>query len=263
MRNRAGIFSVMIIFFLCFGYSCKTLRDITETRKEFTIEDVQKKFKPNGGEFRSFSVTRMSIVLQENNKETGLRGNIRIIRDSATFVSLNAGLGIELVRAFLTNESIQVIDRINSEYDIMSYSQIRNLVGIDANYKFIENLLLNSFSFYDLVRLKEYDLYTDNEHIVINEKASSLIKGFDEAKIYFRKQDLIVTKIELFDNTTKHFASINYSLFGSFDKGITIPQEIKIFVNRGGETIDLVIKYLKAEINSIKDLNFVVPSRYL
>lgn len=254
---------IAVILFLFIGNSCKTLKVKTGLEKKYTIDDIQSKYKPNNGDFKSLSVSRMNINLLESGKEVGLRGNLRIVKDSALLVSLNAGLGIELVRAFLTQENIQVIDRINADYDVMKYSQIRSLVGIDADYQVIEKILLNSFSFSELVTLNDFLLYTDNEHIVIYDKESSFISGFDEARIYFRKQDLLVTKIELFDNFTKHFSSIIYGQFGLFDKEINVPQEIRILVNRGGEVIELVVKYLKVEIDSVKDLKFVVPSRYL
>lgn len=264
-RMKGKMMKLFYIFcgFLFFTYSCKTIKLKTEPGADYSIEEIREKYKANQGNFQSFSASRISVSVSDNDRETNIRGNFRLIRDNAILVSLNAGLGLELVRGYLTEESIQIIDRINSEYSKMNYSQIKGMVGIDADYDLVENLLLNSFSFQDLLTLKDYSISTDNESVIVHDKQSVLINGFDEVKIFFGKGNLIVHKIDLFNNHTKHFSSIEYRDFIQFENGIIIPQEIKIFVNRGPETIELVVRYLKSEINTVRGLNFTVPSRYL
>lgn len=263
MIGKLGKWPFIFVVVLFFGYSCKTLKIRTETDRDYTIEGISENYIANLGKFQSLSVHRMNVALFNNSNETSLRGSLRLVRDSAILVSLNAGLGIELARAFLTQENIQIIDRINSEYSIMNYSQIINMIGIDADYKVIEKLLLNSFLFSDLLSLKEYSISHDNEYVIVYDKQNVLISGFDEARIFFRRSDFIVKKIDLFNNQNKHFASIEYSDFSTFEKGIIVPIELRIFVNRGGETVELIIGYLKSEINTVKGLTFAVPSRYL
>jgi hypothetical protein len=256
-----------LVFFVCgallINFSCKTIQIRTEADVDHSIESLKRNYAANRGEFKSFSVSRMSVTILNNSTETSLRGSLRLVRDSAMIVSLNAGLGLELARAFLTHDNIQIIDRINSDYSKLSYSQIRSILGIDADYLKVEKLLLNSFAFPDLFKLHDYEISADNEYVVLYDKGNRIIEGFDEAKVYFRKKDLLISRMDLFDNQTRHFASIEYTDFYTYEKGVVIPQQIRIFVNRGGETIELLIRYLKAEINSVRGITFTVPPRYL
>jgi hypothetical protein len=263
MKGKNSHYTLVFVVFLFFSYSCKSLQLKTRADKDISMEDIKENYQPNLGDFHSFSASRMSISLLENGMETSIRGNMRLVRDSAILVSLNAGLGLEIVRAFLTPSNMQIINRINSEYSNMKYSDLNNLIGISADFKMVEKLLLNSFSLSELVNFIDYDVSPDNETVIIYDRRNSLINGFDEAKVYFRKNDLLVWKIELFNNQKQYYALIEYSDFSSFDKGVIIPLQVKVFVNREGETMELIVRYLKADINTVKGLTFVVPSRYL
>lgn len=245
-------------------FSCKSLRPVRIPEgTEFDYMHVKERYIPNMKTFNSLSVPRLNVELISPDLEIGLRGNMRMVKDSAVFVSLNAGLGIELLRALVEKDQIQIIDRVNSSYEKMSFQQISSLIGLRVDYNSLEKILFNAFEFNELVSSQKVDISERNDFIVIHDIKNNLFEGFNEAKVHFRKNDLLVGRIEVINAVKGHFAYINYADFSDIGDGVKIPLEIEIFVNRSGEIYKLIIRYSKIDLNTVRNINFSVPSRYL
>ncbi len=259
--NKYRIASIIII--LSIGISCRKIipRRVTGIHA-VNYELIRDNYSPNSKSFRSVSIPRLNADLINPALEIGLKGNLRMVRDSAIFVSLNAGLGIEVARALVEKELIHVIDRINSSYEKMSFQQIRSLIGLTVDYRTIENILFNNYHLCDLISSRDVEISNSKDFIVVCDKRSHLVEGFSEAKIYFRSSDFLVGRIEIVDSENGHFAYIDYSNFTDTGNGVIIPHEIEIFVNRSGELNKLNLKYQRVDINTVRSINFFVPERY-
>lgn len=256
------LFGILILLFLL--QSCRIFKvSKTTDYKEYTIDEIQSNYTSSQKHFKSISIPRLSLSYRDGDSELALKGNMRAVYDSAMLISVNAGFGIEIARIFLTPTEIQVLDRVNSFYKKLNYMQMEDFLGINAEFWKITGLFFNAFKFNEVFNLADYSINCSKEQIMIYEKSSKLIDGFDEMKVYFRTEDFLIKKIELLDKEKKNFAFIEYSLFEDVGNSVMLPMELKIFVNAKGETKELWIKYSKAEINTLKKIEFSVPSRYL
>jgi len=259
--NKYRIASIIII--LSIGTSCrKIIPGRVTDKQDVNYELIRDNYFPNNSSFRSLSIPRLNADLTSPDLEIGLLGNLRMVKDSAIFVSLNAGLGIEIARALVEKEQIHIIDRINSSHEKMNFQQVHYLIGLTFDYRTIENILFNSFPLGDLISSRDVEISNSKDFIIVYDKESHLIGGFSEAKIYFRASDFLVGRIEIVDSEKGHFAYIDYSNFTDTGNGVIIPHGIEIFVNRSGELNKLSLKYQRVDINTVRSINFSVPVSY-
>ena len=67
------------------------------------------------------------IKLNGNNTSK-INANIRIIKDSLIWISVKAGLGIEIFRTIITPDSVRYINHINKQYFIKPIHEIYKLI---------------------------------------------------------------------------------------------------------------------------------------
>lgn len=73
--------------------------------------------------------------------ETGLDGMIRIRKDSIIWISIRK-FGLEAARVMLSQDSVWVMDRINSQYFTGDYLFFSKQYKLEVDYNLIESLLL-------------------------------------------------------------------------------------------------------------------------
>lgn len=77
---------------------------------------------------------------KSENQELPIKGICAIRKDSAVWLSLRPGLGIEIARVYFMKDSLFIIDRIQSNYYAHSYKDFENLAVQQLNYEFFESL---------------------------------------------------------------------------------------------------------------------------
>lgn len=262
MRSKYQFFLLLVLFLI--ANSCKVFRyKGILFEKEFDLEELRANYVASHGNFQSLAIPRVLINFNDNGTEIDLRGSIRIVRDSAILIALNAGFGIELGRGLMTESEIQVIDRINSEYLLLNYEEIRNFIGFNSNFGQVQSLLVNSFDVYEISDCKDIEFNTARNHYIVFCMESLFIEGYDQMRIFFRKSDLIIEKIELLNSINNRFVSIEYTNFNSFPGGIVVPGDISIIVNSPGDRKRLGLRYQRIDINTVTHIQFVVPQRFL
>lgn len=93
--------------------------------------------------FNTFSgkaKTRLDI----NGNDNDVTLNIRVSRGHKIWISITAIAGIEVARAQITPDSLQVINRLQSVYLKKPFSYVYNYASRQINYKTLESLLVGN-----------------------------------------------------------------------------------------------------------------------
>ena len=77
---------------------------------------------------------------QSNSKKLPIKGICAVRKDSAVWLSLRPGLGIEIARVYFFKDSLFILDRVQSIYYAHSYSDFDNLAAQNLSYNFFESL---------------------------------------------------------------------------------------------------------------------------
>ncbi|MGC9375308.1 MAG: DUF4292 domain-containing protein [Bacteroidales bacterium] len=198
---------------------------------------------------------KIKIITQ--NQTNRLRANFKIKNDSAMLISLSNSLGIEIVRALISPDSIKLIDRINRNYLTGKYATIARMYNIPLEYNLLQDALFDVHSLYFQSVHYPQKKYKSELGIYNFKKESNNLTfkyQVDNQQFFIRDVDLIFHKLPL-------KMSINYSNYTKFDK-FFIPMDVSTIIShKQEEAVQVEINYSDLRFEPV-DITLNVPSSY-
>jgi hypothetical protein len=201
----------------------------------------------------NYLVIKSKINFKSQGNSTNLTANIRIKKDSLIWLSITPGMGIEVVRAIVTPDSVKVINRLDNKYDAYSISYIKQTLGIDMDYYNLQNLLVGDM----LLPFHETDqvITTDNTWQVMQK-----YQGLDVVTMISRMQKK-VTQTEA-TNPDKKYLLSTYKDFILTDS-VLFHQEQLLMMKNGNDTSFIEASHQKIEFpKKSVAFPFNVPKRF-
>jgi hypothetical protein len=249
--------------------SCRSTRKtIKEPIKEEGAEYLFAKLKESELKFEWFSA-KFSLDMVIDKKKNSFRGQIRMRKDSAIWVSFSPALGIEMARLLITNDSIKFINRINKTYFVGDYYYVNQFLGTNVDYDVLQSILLgNDLTYYEDGKFrvsydsKEYHLVTAGRS-----KLKKYVQTRDDAErvyiqnIYLNPETFKITKMKIKELTKESrkldafyddFQKVNEQLF---------PQHLMFEITADNPILVDVI-YNKINLDSEQAFPFKISSKY-
>lgn len=98
-------------------------------------------FVPSTTQFGYLQAKAKVVLEEDSGKITRGTLQLRAKKDSLIWFSLSPGLGVEAVRGLLSEEKIQIQDRLGKEDIHMTYPEFEKRFGIKLSLKLFQNLL--------------------------------------------------------------------------------------------------------------------------
>jgi hypothetical protein len=175
---------------------------------------------------------------------------IRIRKDSVIWISVNPALGIEVVRALITQDSIFVIDKINKHYYALGINYVKEKFGVDVTFHMIQATLVGNL----LQPIDTSDVVSfEGDFGILEQKRGNL-----EIRNYVSKSNQKIENIVVKDHPTSNNVTIKYSEFAPLDTAqfaYTIQLLANYKLQQGLMKSNVNINYQRAEIKG-KDLRF-------
>ena len=245
----SGLF-LLLVFFLS-NSACKSARMTADVPLEkMTAENLIAEVSVN--EFQAETIdARARMEVSFDRQSYSFRGQIRSVRDSAIWVRATL-LGFEAGRVMITPDTFQLLDRVNREYIKLPMSEVGRRYGLDIEFAQLQQMLLGSPSFEDVVVSK---LEVENPKAIIFGFINTL------QVIYHINEMRLVDRFTLTDRSGRFMESINSNYeeiddagFFAFNRSIRATDEQDEF--------RLSCEFLEIEINTFPDMPFSIPSRY-
>ncbi|MBC7486806.1 MAG: DUF4292 domain-containing protein [Cytophagaceae bacterium] len=201
----------------------------------------------------NYLVIKSKISFKSQGNSTNLTANIRIKKDSLIWLSITPGMGIEVVRAIITPDSVKVINRLDNKYDAYSISYIKQTLGINLNYYNLQNLLVGDMllPFYETDQV----ITTDNTWQVKQQN-----NGLDVTSLISRIQKK-VTQTEAINPDKKYLWS-TYKDFILTDS-VLFHQEQTLMLKNGNDTSVIEASHQKIEFpKKSVAFPFNIPKRF-
>ncbi|MEI7594316.1 MAG: DUF4292 domain-containing protein [Bacteroidota bacterium] len=258
-------FYILILFMLSI-FSCKQSAEISKDAvKDKDPQFLFSKLKEN--EFKyDWIKAKFDATISTKKSTNSFKGFLRVKRDSIIWLSISPALGIEIARLSVTNDSVKLLNRLESTYFIKHFKYLSKIVDADIDFDMLQAFLTgNDFAYYENDKFKssiEKDNYklntigrrklkkamTDStssvllEEILLNPTTYKIsrhhIKDIKENKQF------IVTYVEYMD--------IN---------GQLLPKTLKIEI-KAKEDVMLKIEFVKYELDQALDFPFSIPEKY-
>ena len=138
MKNSIviGVLSFMLLLTACNTQKKVYKAPIKEEGEEYLIS----KMKANESKFTTFK-SKALITVVNDGRLIDMKANIRMRRDSAIWVSLTVGIGLEAARILLTKDSVLFINRLEKKFFAGSYEFINQMINAKVDFDIIQALL--------------------------------------------------------------------------------------------------------------------------
>ncbi len=279
MKFKINFILVILLSIVVFAFtfsSCKTKRQVFHFKNVKPMRAAKVFDNVNFRKFRYQTLSlKFSATYEKENESQSFSGTLRIMRDSAIWISIVPALGIEAARILITPDSVKFINRINSTYYLGNYNYFRNLTKMDLDFNLLQSVLSNEMFFYtrtsDDDDIKGYKSYTDSNLYVLQ----SLKERKLQRKVKKKKtDDLIFIEVavlpeifkivHVFANDLEYQKSLDvtYSDFENVEDQL-FPMTAKFVIKNKEEVIKFNLSYTKATLNKKLDYPFSVPEKYL
>ena len=253
--------------FFAFFVSCKTQKELKTGKQTQKQTETQKQTQTKGSiqnvlEYSTLNISKATFTLAQKQSSFSTNGSIRIKKDSIIIISFQPLLGIEAVRACLTQNTFTLVDRINRRYFSSDFAFLKKQLGVEINYNIFQSILTNSLFVYDNpdAALAAALLATAFKEVRMGDLLllQAGKKGINQEFTVGDKQQ--VQSGRLFDES--YSLEWNYLRFSPLENGHVFPHLVKITVPDGKKRNQLDILYNKIEVNKNINFQFSVPSAY-
>ncbi len=173
---------------LVLNWSCATKTTL------FEGDQAMESFVPSTTQFGYLQAKAKLVLEEDSGKITRGTLQLRAKKDSLIWFSLSPGLGVEAIRGLLSQEKIQIQDRLGKEDVNMTYPDFEKRFGIKLSLQLFQNLLWGDIPYpasyedrlvcvgkkFELTQVRDKVRYfskVDTRHGKVTELSSAAISG--------------------------------------------------------------------------------------
>ena len=246
---------------LAFGFwlnvsSCSSGKTTTKSSlRTYTANHIMREIEENNFEFENIQ-TRLDIKFQDDNNSIGLRGQLRMQRDSVIWLSLSLKVGIEIGRIMITPDSVMFMNRSNKTYLAESLHTFNEKLPIEPSIAFFQDILLGNDT-----QIKNGDRYrvtTENDRyrLEITKKDFNITED-----LWVTPKTFKISKYNIKEqNNDKRNIHIEYDDFKEFDDRL-MPSKIR-FKLSSGHDVSVEINYSNVIVNEDVMFPFNITKKF-
>ena len=211
---------------------------------------------------------KASVNTNIGDNEEGFNINMRLRKDSALWVSINALLGIEAARVLITKDSIKFMDKIHNKYKVDDYEFIREVLNVKLDFNTLQSVLLGNFFNYRN-EFKFSSVYVEDTFFILSTLTKHKLKRALEDKdpnkpviqdFYIDPVTYRIITMKIEDNRIEKSITTNYEQFITTEAGL-IPFKNKTEI-AADKKISVIIEYSKMNFNEPQSMPFNIPAGY-
>jgi Domain of unknown function (DUF4292) len=275
MKIKPAINNLMALCFVLAGIfsmqSCRTPRQLnkaispkdstittalnTDTDSLKRIQETMDKLRSHYINYNTFNAKIKVEYEDSKGKQPDITAVVRIMKDSAIWVSLSATIfSVEVYRMLITKDSVILMNPREKEVQYRSLDYLQEVTAIPFDYKTVQDILIGNPVFFDsnLVSYKKIDdkilVSTVGEffkHLLTLSADNSLV-------LHSKLDDVNLARNRTADITYDDYENKSGIYFSTF-REITVSEK-----NR----LDIRLKYKQYEFNKELSVSFKVPQNY-
>jgi hypothetical protein len=261
---------INIVLIVCTVISCRSTKTIQTAiaKKDTTtivaadskadslrfISEVYKGIENNIVDFNTFSA-KVKVDFQGNDgKKNDFNAFLRMKKDSAIWVSINALLGIEAFRIIITPDSVKVLNKIDKVVQLRSVSYLQEVMRIPFTFYDVQNVIIGNPIYLDSTQVS----YKKDGQTVALISVGSLFKHL--LSVSNTDYRLHYSKLDDVDASRARTAFITYGDYEEKD-GMRFSTLRKITVSEKSR-VDIEMQFKQYQFNEVLNFPFNVPRNY-
>lgn len=239
------------LFVLLFFASCKSSKTFTDESINGKINNKTffKNVLSNDFQF-SFLQAKTRMSFNDGTMNQSFTANIRMQQNEIIWLSLTGPFGIEGARVYITQDSIQIIDKLNKKYYKEPFSYLNQYIPFDLDFQFLQNLIIGS----------AFDHQITKQNFKIQEQQYVLSEEYNgiESTYYFNPQ-FKYEKIAMNDKALQREIAIQYNDYVYTNDQLFSMLRLLAF-QEPGRTINLEMNFTKVKKEESLTFPFNVPN---
>jgi Domain of unknown function (DUF4292) len=193
--------------------------------------------------------------------------NLRVVKDSAIWISISPALGIEVARILITTDSVKFINRINKKYFKGDFKYVNDMLQLDADFSMVQAILLgNTYLYYSE---KNYLTSVDDKAYLISTLPKrKLKKAVAEEENpwllvhanWIDPASFMVNKLFIKDFKANRKLEVNYTNLVNVD-GQPVPHNVDIDI-KAEKPAKIKLVYTKVQLNKPVVTPLTIPDSY-
>lgn len=270
-----NLLSAAVIIILAIGLmtSCRSTRKIQTVlaRKDSTaipvpqvslpthqdtvafIRETMSKLAANHIDFTTFSA-KINVDYQgADGKKYDVNATLRMYKDSAIWISITAIFGIEGLRAYITKDSVKLLNKQDKVYTARSVSYLQDMTALPLDLHSLQDILIGNPVFVDS-NIVSYSKTATN--------ISLLSLGVFFKNLLTLNQSLKIENSKLDDKDLSRNRTCNLS-YSDYEnkKGVDFSTKRRITVSEKSN-LDIKLDFKQYDFNETLSFPFSVPKNY-
>ena len=222
----------------------------TQQRIQTTLAQLQN----NHIAFNTFNAKVGIDYKGTDGKGHDVNANIKMYRDSAIWVSVNAILGIEAMRLLVTRDSVKLLNKLEKTYAARGISFLQEATSLPLDLNTLQNLIIGNPVYVDS-NIVRYSTGTGTVSLVsLGALFKNLLTLNETNKLILHSK---LTDTDLFRNRTADLAYDEYEI----NKGFPFSTKRQIVVSERGR-LEIKLDFKNYSFNEEVSFPFSVPKNY-
>ena len=269
--NKAVLIFIIIIFLFASCRSSKKIQTaIVNTKRDTSAvlivpdnahEDSIKFIKESYGQiqrqrinFTTFSAKVNVDYVGGDDKNYNVNAFVRMYRDSVIWVSINAIFGIEAMRAYITKDSVKLLDKQNKIYTARSVAYLQDVTALPLDLPALQELIIGNPLFLDS-NIVSYAKFGNTVSLLsIGEWFKNLITMNESDKVIQH------SKLDDVDLNRNRTCDLTYTDYEN-KKGMNFSTGRKIAVAEKSK-LDVRLEFKQYNFNETLSFPFPIPKNY-
>ena len=218
------------------------------------IKDIYGRIQSNRIGFTTFSA-KIDVDYEDGDgKKYNVTAHVRMYKDSVIWISITAILGIEGLRAYITNDSVKLLDKQNKIYTARSMAYLQEVSDLPLDLSSLQDLLLGNQVFFDSSIIS----YSRSGNTI------SLLNNGDFFKNLFTisEQDKLLqsSKLDDLDELRNRTCYLTYDDYEN-KKGVNFSTRRSISIAEK-KKLDIKLNFKQYDFNETLSFPFSLPKNY-
>jgi len=252
-------------------HSCKTTRQINKViaPKDTTtvfdnksaedsiklVNETIKTFNSHYIDFKTFSAKIKVDIEDSKGKQPDLTAVVRIIKDSAIWMSISGSiLNIEVYRVLITKDSVILLAKLDREVQRRSLDYLQEVAELPVDFGTLQNLLVGNPVFYS----DSIKSYKQTDQFILMTYVGEIFKNL----LTLSADNKILKHIKLddVDISRNRTADITYDSYDN-NAGINFSTYRQIIITEKNK-LDIRLNFKQYEFNKELSVTFNIPKNY-
>ena len=204
--------------------------------------------------YQTFSSKMAVDYSGSDGKKYNVNANVRMQKDSAIWISVNAVLGIEALRALVTRDSVKLLDKLNKTYTARSVDYLQEVTALPLDLATLQDLIIGNPVFLDSTVVS----YKESQGVISILVIGKLFKNL--ISLNGADQTLLHSKLDDINPGRSRTADLSYSDYEN-KKGVPFSTKRAIAVSEK-KKLDIRLDFKQYDFNQPVSFPFSISKNF-